>query len=229
MRRILVTLAALVLLAAPALADNLLDVSTTAALEGTYGLGIVIQGGDNLTDTYVVSEHPEGETTYNFSFRIHPGTLNMDATNAFRSFVIGNVRKATPDRNFLLIYLMKGRDGWWSVQANTRRDNGTFPPWQNPVPICHPSPTSVVPCSSIASGVEIRYEWAAATSSGANNGFLRVYRDGNLARSFLNLDNDTQTVESAWFGAIFMANGSQNSVATQANGTFYFDSFVSAR
>lgn len=216
--------------AVPAMAANSVAVTNAAALEGNFGLAVDITGGSNLTDAYVVTAHPDGETTYNFSFRLHPGTLNMDAAAAARSFIIGNVRKLTPNRNFLFVYLMEQRNGWWGVQANARNDNGAFPAWQTPVNVCNPSPSSAVPCSSIdGTGVEIRYEWGAATAPGANNGFFRVYRNGVLARTFANLDNDLQTIEEAWWGAIFMGGGTQNSPSTQADGTYYFDSYESTR
>jgi hypothetical protein len=221
----------LVAFATPAMAANTLTVTGAAALEGSFGLSINLDGTAgppaNLNDTYVVTSEPIGETTYNFSFRIYPGTLNMDASTALKFFLVGNVRKATPDRNFLFVYFMKQADGWWSMQANTRQDNGSFPAWQVPVKVCHPTNPAIL-CSSI-DFVEIRYEWVASSGPGMNNGSLEVYRDGLLARTFSGLDNDTQTVEEAWFGAIFMANGTHNSASVNAGGSLYFDSFVSTR
>ena len=219
---------ALLAFAAPAMAANSLTVTAGAALEGDFGLSVNIDGADNNDDAYVVTAHPSGETTYNFSFRVYPGTLNMDASAALRYFVMGNIRKATPDRNFMFIYMMKQADGWWSLQANARQDNGAFQPWQVPVKICNPSAGSAIPCSTI-DYVEFRYEWSASTGPGANNGQLLVYRDGILARTFSGLDNDTHTVEEAWFGAVFMANPTHNSPGVQASGSYFFDEFVSLR
>ncbi len=219
---------ALVAFAAPAKAANTLTVTGAAALEGSFGLSINIDGASNLNDTYVVTSHPTGETTYNIEFRVAPGSLTMDASAGLKFFLLGDIRKATPDRNFYFIYMMKQMDGWWSLQANTRQDNGSFPAWQVPVKICHPTNPALL-CSSIGTdGVLFRYEWVASTGPGMNNGSLKVYRDGILARTFSGLDNDTQTVEEGWFGAIFMSNGTHNGGAA-ANGSMFFDSFVSTR
>lgn len=220
-------LMAMALVATSAMAANSIAVTGAAALEGSFGLGVTLDPASNLNDTYVSTQHPNGETIYRFGFLVHPGTLTMDASAGFRFFVMGNVRKATPDRNFFFVYMLRTADGWWRVQANARNDNGSFPAWQASVAICGVNPGSVVPCATTPS-VHIMYEWKASSASGANDGFLRVYREGVLVRTFSNLDNDTQTVEEAWFGAIFMANGTHNG-PTPASGTYNFDSFESYR
>lgn len=213
--------------AVPAMAANSLTVNGTAALEGSYGLSVNIDGANNTTDAYVVSDHPANETLYRFSFRLNPGTLSMDASGQARFFVIGNIRKPTPDKNFFFVYLMLGQDGWWHLQANARQDDGTFQPWQTTVKVCSVNAGASVPCSTFTN-IQITYEWAAASAPGANDGYLKVYRDGGSTpiRTFSNMDNDTQSIESAWFGAIWMANNTQGAAA---NGSYYFDSFESYR
>ncbi len=226
MKKIGFLVALVALVAVPGMAANSLSVTGAAALEGNYGLQVNIDPANNTTDAYVVTDHPDHETTYNVEFRIHPGTLSMNTTNAFRFFVIGDIRKETPDRNFFFVYILKTQDGWWRVQANARNDNGAFPPWQNSVALCS-DPGGSLPCSGV-SYVTIRLEWQASTGPGANNGSMKIYRDGVLARTFSNLDNDTQSVGASWWGAIFMTNGGQNG-PTPATGHYYFDSFVSTR
>jgi hypothetical protein len=231
MKKLAILFVAVVALAvaAPAMAANSVTVTGQAALEGNYGLQVNLDGANNTGDAYVVTNHPTTEGTFRFSFRIHPGTLNMNASSGFRYFIIGDIRKSTPDRNFFFIYLMKQVNGWWGVQANARQDNGAFPAWQTPVNLCQAT-GATLPCSVYDGvGVELTYEWQKASAPGANDGFLKVYRDGNLARTFSNLDNDTQDVDSAWFGAIFMTGGGQNGDGTQASGAYYFDDFASYR
>lgn len=243
MRWTMMVIGALAIGAVPAFAANQLLVTSTAALPGSVpqpgvtcsgdgqpgpcGLEVVIDDFANTNDTYVVTSHPNAEATYNFSFDIYPNTLDMDTSSAFKYFVIGNIKKtlggAVP-RSFFFVYILQTRDNWYGVQANARQDTGAFAPWPLLISLCGPDGSSL-PCSSIEK-VNIRYEWAAATAPGANDGFLKMYRNDVLVRTISGLNNDEQTIDEAWFGAIWMANNTQGAAA---NGSFYFDNFVSTR
>lgn len=222
--RFVIVFALVALCASPAFAINSLSVNAGAALEGSFGLEVTIDGAANTDDTYVVTEHPTAETAYTFSFLIDPNDMSMDPT---QYFLIGSIRKTNPPlRNFFLIYLRRsGSDQYWEIQSNVRDDSGSFQTWQTPVKICGDAGT-VIPCTSVTP-VEFRFEWVAA-DAGMTNGSMRVFKNGTVRKEFLNLDNDTTTIDEAWFGAIFMSNGTQNG-ASNANGSYYFDSFVSTR
>jgi hypothetical protein len=226
--------------AVPAFAANQLLVTSAAALPGSVaqpgvncsgdgqpgpcGLEVVIDDYDNVNDTYVVTSHPNAETTYNFSFYIDPNDIFLQSK---KYIAIGNLRKTNlPNRNFFFVYLRKSGSGghYWEIQTNARLDNGAFPAWHVPVKICGDA-TTTIPCDTVGPQ-EFRIEWAAATAPGANDGFLRVYKNGTVRTEWTGLDNDTLDIDEAWFGAIWMANNTQG---VAANGSFYFDTFTSTR
>jgi hypothetical protein len=224
--------------AVPAFAANQLLVTSAAALPGSVaqpgvncsgdgqpgpcGLEVVIDDNANTNDTYVVTSHPNAETTYNVSFYIDPNDIFLQAK---KFFAIGNIKKTDPPlRNFFLIYLRKSGSGghYWELQTNARDDNGNFMPWQTAVKICGDA-TTTIPCDTVGPQ-EFRFEWAAAP--GANDGFLRIYKNGSLKVEWTGINNDTITIDEASFGAIWMANNDQG---VAANGSFYFDTFTSTR
>jgi hypothetical protein len=226
--------------AVPAFAANQLLVTSAAALPGSVaqpgvncsgdgqpgpcGLEVVIDDNANTNDTYVVTSHPNAETTYNVSFYIDPNDIFLQAK---KFFAIGNIKKTDPPlRNFFLIYLRKSGSGghYWELQTNARDDNGNFMPWQTAVKICGDA-TTTIPCDTVGPQ-EFRFEWAAATAPGANDGFLRIYKNGSLKVEWTGINNDTITIDEASFGAIWMANNDQG---VAANGSFYFDTFTSTR
>jgi hypothetical protein len=239
MRKVLVlTTLAVFGFAFTAMAANNLTVTGSAALDGSYGLSVNIDGSDNLGDAYVVSDHPSGETVYRFSFKIHPGTLDMDVGAApFRYFLVGDgsMSGGTPP-HFLFVYLMKAQSGLWRLQVNARQDDASFKEWDLALPLCDSAdPNGSIGCNTITS-IPIQVEWAASSAPGANDGYLKVGRswdDGASYTSYIDitgLDNDEYVVDAAWFGAIFMANGTHNNpVGSDAAGSYYFDSFESYR
>ena len=205
-----------------AFAANSLDVNANAALQGSFGLEVLIDGADNLGEAYVVSDHPVTETTYNFKFLIDPTNLTAAAE---RFFIMGSIKKTDPPvRNFLLIYLRRSGNGqFWEIQSNVRDDSNSFQAWQAPIKICGDAGTAI-PCTSVAP-VEFEFQWQAASAPGANDGSLRILKNGTVRVEFLNIDNDAQTIDEALFGAIFMSNATQGNAA----GSYYFDEFVSTR
>jgi hypothetical protein len=148
----------------------------------------------------------------------------MDTSSAFKYFVIGNIGKTRRHgaRSFFFVYILQTRDNWYGIQANARQDNGGFAPG---APHLALRPQRLIVALQLDRKVNIRYEWAAATAPGANDGFLKMYRDDILVRTIAGLNNDEQTIDEAWFGAIWMANNTQGVAA----GSFYFDNFVSTR
>lgn len=240
MRWTMMVIGVLAIGAVPAFAANQLLVTSAAALPGSVaqpgvncsgdgqpgpcGLEVVIDDYANTNDTYVVTSHPNAETTYNVSFYIDPNDIFLQAK---KFFAIGNIKKTDPPlRNFFLIYLRKSGSGghYWELQTNARDDNGNFMPWQTAVKICGDA-TTTIPCDTVGPQ-EFRFEWAAATAPGANDGFLRIYKGGVLKVEWTGINNDTITIDEASFGAIWMANNDQG---VAANGSFYFDTFTSTR
>src|SRR6185369_7287414 len=67
----------------------------------------------------------------------------------------------------------------------------------------------------------IEIEWQAASTPGANNGYMRLYVTNMLADEFLNLDNDTRTISEVSLGV--------SDIPAGTTGTVYFDTFDSHR
>ena len=68
----------------------------------------------------------------------------------------------------------------------------------------------------------VEVDWAAATSAGANDGYLSLWLDGVLQETKSSIDNDTLRVEQARLGAT-------GSLEAGIAGTEYFDAFESRR
>lgn len=230
-------IAAVVFTTAPAIAANSITVTNQAALEGNFGAQVNIDPTDNTTETRVVSNHPDGEVTYNFSFRIHPKTLDMDVSDGnMKYFLVGSISSTNhAPAHFLFLYLLKSENSFWRLQINARQDNATFNGWQTAIPICDAAnPDGPVGCNTLADA-PILIEWKASDGPGVNNGFIRGSRswdNGATYSPFIDiqgLDNDMYTVDSAWFGAIFMTNAGLNGPGFNTGGWYAFDSFVSYR
>lgn len=220
--RAITAVAATCLFAAPALAANSLDVNAGAALEGDFGLEVIFDGADNNDDAYVGTDTPEAETSYRFSFLIDPSNISMAAK---KYVLIGNIIKTDPpQKNFLFVFLRRSGNGqFYEIQTNVRGDNGAFQPYQVPVKICG-NPGTTIPCSS-AVPVKFEIQWKAATAPGANDGEMLVLKNGQVKKTFANLDNDTHTVDAAQFGTIFTAGQQRGGIS----GSYAFDSFQSFR
>ncbi|MEZ5312596.1 MAG: hypothetical protein R2862_02560 [Thermoanaerobaculia bacterium] len=66
------------------------------------------------------------------------------------------------------------------------------------------------------------YEWKAATAPGANNGYLKTYKNAILRKTIANIDNDTQSI-----GVIRM--GGMGKHGRDGRCSLDFDAFVSTR
>ncbi|HKY53438.1 MAG TPA: hypothetical protein VJM08_03990, partial [Anaerolineales bacterium] len=65
-------------------------------------------------------------------------------------------------------------------------------------------------------------DWSAATVAGANNGYLTLWLDGNIAQTLSGIDNDTHHADRVLLGP----TGGLDSTTI---GTYYFDAFESRR
>lgn len=83
----------IVTFAGSALAQNTLDVTAPAALNGTnYGLAVSLDGSDN--NVFVEDQTPEIESTYRASFWVDPNSLSLNNWDRFAIFLVkgpGNV------------------------------------------------------------------------------------------------------------------------------------------
>jgi hypothetical protein len=169
----------------------LLSIIGPAAFRGNWGLAVTLDGLG--TNTYGAFTDPDSEDVITFEFFLNANTLN-------------------PSGNFPLVRAYDGATdimdsrltfagGSYQLDARAKDDGAG---WDD-------IGTFDIP----ATGTLIRYEWAAATGAGANDGIIRLYIDGTLAGELTNVDNDTRAIDEIRIGAL-----SADAVET---GVFYLD------
>lgn len=191
-----------VLLSASALSATTLSVTPAAAISGNHGLQINFTG--DTANALVIDDSPVGETCYSASFTLRHNLMTMvaaDTHQVLRTRMGGStpvvrlqVKRANDDSNFIIFV--------WA-----RLDNGTFT-----VPLMVFAPNQHL----------IKVNWKAATSDGANDGGLQLWKGANLISEYTNLDNDTYVVDDVNFGAF-------GGVDATTTGEVHLDDFVSTR
>lgn len=202
-----------VLWSAPAAAGNTLDVTAPAALEGSYGLAVTIDGSTNKA--FVRDSSPVDEHVYRATFLIDMNNLTMTDLDwhfvaTFRAEVGGPDAYPTP-RNLMriLVRYRAGQANPFKIRFVARNDNMT---WNQPGG--HSLETSGVSVITV--------EWQAASGPGANDGFARFYRNGILRAEATGMDNDE------WAG-IGSATLGVDQIDAGTSGTMYYDGFESYR
>ena len=186
-------------------AANSLDVNATAALEGNFGLEINHDGSTNLA--YVETDSPDGESIYRAQFMIHPeASFVMDGPNNHALLL---ARQDSPATSPFRLVLGRFRDGRQFIRAFFNQDNGNFRFLGGMI-------------IGVGSTTTVMIEWSAATSNGANDGVMRMYKNGNLLQQRSDIDNDTYVVDRVRLGAAAWVDAS-------TVGSVYLDSFESYR
>jgi phosphatidylserine/phosphatidylglycerophosphate/cardiolipin synthase-like enzyme len=174
-----------------------LSVSTQSAAVGTYGMQALI---DDNAEILVYDHTPNNETHYSARFYFDPNDIQ------------------SPNDGFYLMALSSSGVGWVGCLHFEQQGNDYYS-----VNLCGKNDagnwleTQSVLITDKWQAVEI--EWKAATSSGANNGYIKLYIGDELATSIENIDNDTHSVTTTSLGVLDTPNG--------ASGTVYFDEFES--
>jgi hypothetical protein len=205
---------------------NSLTVNASAAMGGSVGtacggspcgLQVNVTNADQ-TAAYVETDHPVAEKHYDVTFMLNPAAMTMSGTPGLNHFIFGKLfRQAQPQAQHTFIYLKRNNTNTaYRLAVLTRKDNSQF-----------------VFCGEFFLGNsptppdrQIRVVWVGAWAPGANDGFCKVYRDGNPTPTVqaLNIDNDTYQVDYARFG---LPTGPDVDAGTF--GSFNFDEFVSVR
>lgn len=194
---------------APAQAANSIAVTAGAAIEGSFGLHVTLDG--TSTDAYVRSDHPTDEKTFTARFWVEPNALgSLTGGNSIRFLiastegccqqVIGFISKSAGTGNFRIITWLRNDGGTFQLGGNTFLTSGATP---------------------VAAQVEIT--WTAATAPAANNGSIFVSVNGGTPNGRSDIDNDTLEVDSVRVGAHVGGNPSA------ASGSWDFDSYESFR
>lgn len=208
------------LIAGPALANNSIAASTAAAIDGTYGLAVTLDGSPNKADVRNLRPDnpgdppgPNDETTYRASFKINMNdvVMNEDFThNIFTMRALAGGPSGVDNRNELRISVKwKGADvNPFKLRMSCRQDDKS---WAYVGGHSLPRP-----------GVRtITVEWQASSAPGANDGICRLYVNGVLRGERTDIDNDQRTIGAVWMGV--------DGVRPGTIGTQYYDSFESFR
>lgn len=174
-----------------------LSISTQSAAVGTYGMQALI---DDSAEILVYDHTPNNETHYSARFYFDPNDVQSPSDGfyltALSSSGVGWVG---------CVYFEQQGNNYYSVNLCGRNDAGN---WLE---------TEAVLIADEWQAIEM--EWKAATSAGANNGYIKLYIGDELATSIENIDNDTHSVTTTSLGVLDTPTG--------ASGTVYFDEFES--
>ncbi len=151
-----------------AMADNSLEVTADAAMEGNFGLRVHIDPG-TLTNAYVQSDHPQQESHFFVSFWVDATNLDLPVTPSVnKCFVFMKFFRDSPNpKQHTFVYLCRNNaDTAWRIAINTRKDS-TYWNWLGGTFLsgdANPNPQF------------IEVEWQQST--GANDGIARLWRNG---------------------------------------------------
>jgi len=181
-----------------------LSVTGTAAMRGSLeGMQALVNDTNSL---FVEDQSPVDENRYRARFYLDPDTFDPgEAQGHFRTrtFI---VFEENPTRRLAAIVL-KRQGGAYTIEGRCRLDSGAQ------------MDTGFFAITNAPHSIEI--DWRQSTTPTANDGRFELFIDG-VSRSVLSgLDNNLSTVDFVRLGALSVKSG--------ANGTMFFDEFVSRR
>ena len=132
---------------------------------------------------YVFDQTPNNESRYRARFYFNPNSLNMAEGDAFYLFQAQD-GSANPAVRLEFRY----HSGAYQLRGQTVDDlsNWTSTPWITLNDTHH----------------AIEFDWQAASSMGANNGYFTLWVDGNKISMLSALDNDTSRIDTIQLGAV---------------------------
>jgi hypothetical protein len=177
-----------------------LSVSPGAALSGSYGLQATF---NNTNPMNVQTDSPNAEPRYRARFYFDPNSIPMVSGDA-HIFFQGNAGTTTA----VVRGSFRFSNSKYQVRFGLINDGGT---WLN---------TSWFDISDAPQPIEI--DWGAATSAGANNGFLTLWINGVQKANLTGIDNDTRRIDRVLLGP-------RSAIDSGTQGTYFFDAFESRR
>jgi RHS repeat-associated protein/uncharacterized repeat protein (TIGR01451 family) len=180
-----------------------LSTSATAVSNGSTSPGPAESASSGGATQYVQDNSPAGLTQYKAQFLFDPNSI----VGATTSITILSGRDSDTGGTEVLSVFFKNTGGTtYQVRTRARDDTGN---WVDGV-------YQTISDQAHTIGVY----WAAATSAGANDGYVKLSIDGFVKDQVTGVDNDTRRVEMARWGVM-----TAPILGTQ--GTFYFDNFQS--
>lgn len=208
----LIFIAGLLMLTAPAaFACGSFGVTAAAALNGSgFGLQADFDGVD-LNACYVQDNSPNSETVFSAFWRMRKrNSYTMDSGGGHDIFrAVGGGQSVIQGK---IRFFPNAGGGQTYVQVQARRDDNT---WSKPLVSIFPSQAGW------------KFEWAAASAPGANDGFMRLLKlnvDGTFTciKQSINIDNDTKFVNDQRLGAM-------GAIGANTTGTMDYDDYQSFR
>jgi hypothetical protein len=197
-----------------------LSVSSAAALVGANGMAVSI---DNRTRVYLPvivrnsmaklndtqqtmclrDDTPLHESRYRARFYFDPNSISMGSGNTHRILTAQNA-----GTDVIALDFRRSNSGDYQIQASVSTDAGEL------------INTSWYTISDAPHAIE--FDWQAAASPNANNGYLSLWIDNVLQQTQKGIDNDTLRVEEVFLGPL---TGTDKATL----GVEFFDHFVSHR
>ncbi len=177
-----------------------LRVSSTAALEGNYGLEVLI---DDTTELWVEDVYPSTESHYRARFYFDPNSIVMPTNSTMDLFYGIDVESET------IIYIeLRSIYDEYQIRISTLDDSDN---WVN---------SYWFPISNDPHAIEL--EWQASSSSTSTDGQITFWIDGLEKSQISDMDNDTKRIDNIQLGVL-------NISSSLITGTVFFDDFASKR
>lgn len=222
--KLFVLMLALLLPTSVAFADNSLAVTNSAAIEGSFGLEVILGDSSTADAAYLVSNHMTDETGIRLSLLFAPGSLDMSpVAGQNNTRVIRIFQDFNPGGTKVVLFLKRSNDDVsWRLACYVSQDTTGFVFGGE----------GFLHLDSFTGATRIDFEWGAASAPGANDGFVRAFRtrtEGNTNTFTIfnrtDLDNDTHRLNTLHMGMINPGTGHFPGTM----GTYYLDSFVLSR
>jgi hypothetical protein len=183
---------------------GLLQAHSTAAMSSTtFGLLGMVESTAGL---YVQDDSPDDEGRYRARFYFDTNGFDPgEAQNRRRIRLLLAFEEEPLGR--LIAIVLRRLDGFYSVTARVRLDDLS---------------RYNTPFVAIADGPHVvEFDWKRASGPDANDGSFELWIDGTSVDATTTLDNSVSAVDFVRLGAL--------SVKAGANGTLFWDEFVSRR
>ena len=176
-----------------------LRASTSAALDGVYGLEAVI---NDRTNMYLQDDRPAAEPYYRVRFKFDPNSIVMANNN------VHDIFRGFSGTTNTIAMIFGYRNNEYYVQIGVLNDSGGWY-FSSRLPI-------------IDAVHLFEFDWLASTGAGANNGSTTFRIDGVQRFSLTGIDNDTQRVDMSRIGPLA-------GIDVGTKGTYYLDTYESLR
>ncbi len=211
---------ALALMAGSAFGVNSVTVNGDAAIDGAFGMEVLIDGSNNVADVRNICPTsagdppgPTDEAVYRASFKVNMNGLAMDE-GVLHHIATVRAHNGCPaglsNRNEIRVFVrFRGADvNPYKIRIQCRNDNLSW---------------TFVGGHSLPSlnNRTVGLEWQAASAPGADDGVCRMFINNILRAETTTLDNDERAIGQFRLGV--------DRIDTNTSGSMYYDTFESFR